>query len=297
MNLGEDMCGDGVRIRILTMPRVDTFTVSGVTTPEECGFVPAVTASGEEAIYRPGWWGVAKRIKKGALAGRTLLNARAERAAFEWPQVWGIGRVHPTRVDVCCDFEGFAFTDEHRALFTFRKGKSSTWYAGDVAETLYIGSNASHSNLRLRIYNKTTECNDRDREQWTMNGWSGADVWRVEAQVRERGLPRNLSLPEHVGALWNDALARYRMCARNPRTYSQQNKAPTHDLWRLLGNPERLTRMRRAEVPWTGRDDEHVRRLERLMTAAGARLLPHLLARVERAMLASGGRPLAETRK
>lgn len=285
---GEESC-DRLRIRVLTLPSVDSFTVSGVTTPEECGFIPAVTASGEEAIYRPGWWGVAKRIRKGPLAGRTLLNARAERAAFAWPQAWGVGLVHPTRVDICCDFEGFTFTDEHRSLFTFRKGKASTWYAGDELETLYIGSNASHSNLRLRIYNKTRECNERDRERWTMSGWSGADVWRVEAQIRERGLPRNLLLPECVGVLWNDALARFRMCERNPRTFSQQNKAPTHELWKMLGRPERLARKRRADVPWTASDDEHVRRFERLMTAAGARLLPHLLARLERAIVASGG--------
>lgn len=280
-------------IRIVTRPRVDWLSLAGFATPQECGMVSTYTERGRQIFWRPGWW-----AKELTVEGRTMLCARADRSmsgVFAWPQAWAIGRLRPTRVDVCCDIEGWTFLQEHRSLFTMRKGKSRNHYAGETLETINIGGESSHVNMRLRVYNKTQQCTDADRIEWAKNGWSGADVWRVEYQINERALPAPLELPEDVPKLLLDALGRYRMCTENPRGFCEQNKAPTHHVWRALalacGSPGKLTRRRRQSAVERRGDRVHVDALNRLMKAAGVMLLPRLLRQMEAAINASGVPP------
>lgn len=277
-------------IRILTRPRVDWLALAGYATPGECGFIDAHTAKGRPVLWRPGWWGKTMLVN-----GVQMLLCHADRAdpaSFAWPQAWAVGRLRPTRVDVCVDIEGFTFTQEHRSLFTMRKGKSRNHYSGETLETINIGGESSHVNMRLRIYLKSAQCTDADRIVWQRNGWSGGDVWRVEYQINERALPAGLRLPEDVGSLLTDALSRYRMCKVNPRTYAEQNKAPTHRVWEILqtmGTGGKLTRRRRQTAVVRRDDRVHVDALDRLMKTAGVLLLPRLYRRMQDAILASGG--------
>lgn len=275
-------------IRVVAGPRVDWLAVAGAVLGTEAGFVETVTPRGRPILWRPGvggagWW--AKEYKR---HGRIILCAHTEKGGYVWPQDWidehgqVVTVMKPTRVDICCDIEGFTFLQEHRSLFTMRTPHSSNHYHGVELETLNIGGDSAHVNMKLRIYNKTRECDERDRQQWAKNGWTGGDVWRVEYQINERALPRELELPRDVDRMWADALARYRMCAVDPRTYSQQNKAPTHDVWTALGSARKLTR-RRSAMPPPRDEARHLRSLERLMEAAGPRLLPRLLAKLKRA--------------
>lgn len=298
-------CADGLivsehgPVRVVTPPRVDWLSLAGFATGAECGMIETLTERGQKVLWRPGWWG--KELQHN---GRTMLAVRADRAVagtFQWPQLWAMGRLRPTRVDICCDIEGFTFLQEHRSLFTMRKSKSRNHYSGETLETINIGGESSHVNMRLRVYNKTEKCTDEDRIAWAKNGWSGQDVWRVEYQINERALPNPLALPEDVPALFVDALARYRMCAVNPRSCCEQNKAPTHSVWKALqsaaGCAGKLTR-RRRQTPVERRGDRvYMEALERLMKSAGVLLLPRLLRRVEHAIIASGGNVNGEDRK
>lgn len=263
------------------MPRIDYLAVAGRATAEECGFVPALTQRGRPSFWRPGWW-----AKEGKVRGYTTLMAKADRGWMRWPVPWG-DSLHPTRVDVCCDIEGFTFTDGDRKLFTFRNPRSSTHYHGEDAETLYIGSLSSHTTMLLRIYKKSSKCTDQDRWGWALNGWSGGDVWRIEYELHDRALGENLHVPECAMSLWSDGLARYRMCTTNPRTFIQQNMAPTHELWRQLGDPRKLTR-RRAPLP-PHRDDAITRAFERLVARTPQGQLHDLLRRLQHAVTLAGG--------
>lgn len=216
---------------------------------------------------------------------RTIADAEA--AARSWPQPWA-DAFHLTRVDVACDVtfvptkgEPSGFTEAHRELFTSR-GTTQSIHKNNEMRTLYIGSRQSP--VMLRIYLKSEHCNERDRERWREHGWSGrTQVWRIEYEFHKRAIPQDITLPDDVGRMWSDGLARIRMCAVPPRTYCEQNKAPTHPWWKALGHPVRVTR-RACDLAKP--DEATVKTLEaaldRLCVRGGAGVVPVLLRRLLR---------------
>ena len=97
--------------------------------------------------------------------------------------------------------------------------------------------------MLLRIY---TKWNPKEWLQnlWSHHGWTGAveDVTRIEYQCRTRQAARaqwDGSLGDWMPAvhrLWDDALARYKLCASLPSLHRQANEAPMHPAWKELAH-------------------------------------------------------------
>jgi hypothetical protein len=149
--------------------------------------------------------------------------------------------------------------------------------------------------VSLRIYLKSALCDDRDKRVWSANGWRGEDVWRVEFEYHHKRsrpvLPANFECPRDVDVLWSDALARIRMCECPPRTYSQQNKAPTHPWWTALGKAKRLTR-RRGDLHLTpaSEAERNLASLKRLVDRSGVDMLEVYVRHIIRSASLQGRR-------
>lgn len=220
-----------------------------------------------------------------------------------WPQPWG-EQMHITRVDVCCDLSitthnGMPqkFTQEHRALFTYR-GSGNDVFKRHECETLYI--NSRESPVTLRIYKKSELCDRHDKAVWSANGWKGEDVWRVEYEYHNRPnrpvLEDGFTCPGGIPSLWSDGLARVRMCSVPPRTCSQQNKAPTHPWWLALGTAARHTR-RRGELTAVAKTarERAVASLKRLVDKNDPELLAVFAAHIGRMQRLHFGKVLPGT--
>lgn len=285
-------------LRVVWPPHCDYLRC---TTPgavaEASGFIKRQDPGKGMRWWMPGWWAKEEPTGKGD-GMRT--NADAEAVARTWPQAWA-SAFHVTRVDIACDVvfkkggpdtagmpRGFEF--EHKDLFTGR-GAKQTIEKMHRLKTLYLGGRESPVMLRIYMKFPGPKCTERDKSRWLEHGWNGRDeVWRIEYQFNRKAIPENLELPRDVGALWADGLARIRMCAVNPRTYSEQRHAPTHPLWRSLGQPRKLTR---RALDLAGCPDEPtqaavLRALDKLGIRAGVAFLPEMVARLQRAIEISG---------
>lgn len=273
---------DTRKVRVVQPPRPDYLRVVGHGEPEDFGFTKR-----DNRYWRPGWWMV-RRERDGRPP--MLIADAADKHAMTWPQPWGVEHFHVTRVDVCCDLTGVTFREDHAVLFTHR-GERTLHYNKHKLATVEIGRRKSP--LMLRIYLKSKHCTEDDRHRWARHGWDGSDVWRIEYELHTRALPRDkrrqtlVALPEQVPVLWNDALARIRMCEQPPRGLSQQNKAKTAALWRALAigqgvhGPVRMTRMQ-GDLPLPPIVDREavMASLHRLETRAGVAMLPMMIRKL-----------------
>lgn len=290
---------EGTVIRVVWPPHVDYLRAVGPGTPDVYGFARHPQQS--HRWWRWGWWAQTMETEHGVIT-----CADAEAGSRTWPQPFS-ENMHLTRVDIACDitggrsqdgrFEVVKFLDTHRLMFAGRGRRTMEEVKGE-ARTIYIGSRTSP--LMLRIYLKTAAKNlqERDRQVWLENGWDGrSEVWRIEYEFKRRAISpfesaAGFELPAAMPAMWADALARIRMCAADPKSYCEQNKAPTHAWWKALGSPCRKTRPRRRDLTEASaeRPERFLRDLDRLASRAGVPLLPLLVARLKRIAKTSGAK-------
>ena len=277
-------------LRVVWPPHVDYLRAVATVTAEAAGFVPRQDPGRALRFWRPFWWAVEQPTGIGD--GRRTV-ADAEVGGRTWPQPWA-GDFHMTRVDIACDIcirpmkgQPMGFTTAHRELFTGR-GAKQIFEKRHELRTMYIGGRESP--VMLRIYKKTERCSERDKMRWLEHGWNGRDdVWRIEFEFHRKALPEGLELPRDVGALWADGLARIRMCAVNPRTFCEQNRAPTHPWWAALGQPAKLTR-RAVDMAGPPREQtraEILRALDKLAVRGGVALLDAMVSRLQRHQVVS----------
>ena len=273
-------------LRVVWPPHCDYLRAVADVRAEDAGFLQRKEPGKATRWWRPGWWAVEQPTATDAI--RTV--ADAEHMARSWPQPWA-DAFHLTRVDVACDVviprvagQPSGFTIAHKDLFTGR-GAKQVIEKKHALRTMYIGGRESP--VMLRIYLKSAKCTERDKNRWLENGWNGRDdVWRIEYEFHRKALPA-LSLPRDVMKLWCDGLARIRMCAVPPRSYAEQNRAPTHPWWQSLGQPRKLTRraVDMAGPPSEATQVELLRALDRLAARGGGCFLAKMMERLERSIV------------
>lgn len=169
-------------------------------------------------------------------------------------------RPQVTRLDLCCDFTGWAVRPEQRPEFFTRAVRRSeheerrdcldTHFAGRAFTGFSWGLGGA---LSARLYNKTREVKTSNklwfRPLWRKRGWNGSDdVWRLEFQLRREALNEHAAMDkstgelEHVFAQWETArdnlTALWRRIAeewiswRLPRTNTQRVRI--HPTWQRL---------------------------------------------------------------
>jgi len=283
----------GSVIRVVWPPHCDYLRAVGDLRAEAAGFLQRKEPGKATRWWRPGWWAVEQPTAADSI--RTV--ADAEHVARFWPQGWA-DEFHLTRIDVACDVviprrrghpSGFTFA--HKDLFTGRGAKQVIEKKHEL-RTMYIGGRESP--LMLRIYMKSERCNERDKQRWLEHGWNGRDdVWRIEYEFHRKAIPDGVRVPQDVNALWADGLARIRMCAVPPRTYAEQNRAPSHEWWDALGAPRKLTRraVDMAGPPSEAKAEELLRALDKLAARGGGCFVARMMERLERsASIVAAGR-------
>ncbi len=116
-----------------------------------------------------------------------------------------------SRIDLCCDLEGFTLLGEDRHRFVCRASSCRTNEDAGVLTGFEFGRRTSKS-ICARIYDKTAEIVHSGHgyvtELWGDRHVDGAQVWRVEFEIGRRALRKfDVHSPEQAiacaGALWS----------------------------------------------------------------------------------------------
>ena len=179
----------------------------------------------------------------------------------------GMGRVDGppriSRIDLYADFgTAFPLADFPGSHWVKRSKKRSIHEECDEITGISFGSG---NEVSARLYDKTREILKSGRDYlkplWAAEGWTGAQVWRMEFQIRREGLPELMKgdaseALELCGNLWRYLCSDWLRLAVPSESDETRSRWPTHPLWEDLSrlwdiDPEAppLTRVERARLP------------------------------------------------
>lgn len=276
-------------IQPITPVMIDWLTVIAEGPPEAHGFRLL-----KNSMYTDGKWTCFGKTIAGRLATMAWLSGEECAKVNGHMARWTVP-VKITRMDVTRDVVDLPINPALPYLFAGTRKKHKGWLEHEVRcmrcdacarrkrrqcespiinATAYVGSSAAP--MMLRMYTK------RDQGEWLQNVWAfggwrpGVEVTRVEYQCRTRQVERaawNGTLADWSSAahrLWDDALARYRLCTALPSLYKQANEARTHPAWEALAHgvgPRKLRVPTPPQLPPTG--DSVTRAMERFALEGG----------------------------
>lgn len=283
------MHGPAIKIA-LTPVMVDYLSVLVEGPPEAHGFRLV-----RSAMYNDGEWSAFAKTVQGRQVTLAWLSGEACAKVNGHMSRWTVP-VKITRIDVTRDVVGLPVNPALPYLFAGTRKKHKGWREHEercgvcgscmrkrstqceqpvLRSTVYVGS--TEAPMLLRIYTKWNP-GEWLQNVWTYYGWNGCteDVTRIEYQCRTRQAARaqwDGTLQDWqpaVHRLWDDALARYKLCSALPSLYRQANEAPMHPAWRALAHGDGPRRLQVPAPPRQPPDGQSVARaMERFALAGG----------------------------
>lgn len=255
-------------LRPVTPLLVDYLSVVAEGPPEAHGFM-----RDERGMYRDeeGWRAVSRTH---ARSGRTFTYADLSGEACSLrlrPMNRWTSEVKLTRIDATRDVIELHVQPALVYMFAgTRKARdgenpSHGWRESRTGATLYIGSPVSP--LMLRLYTKN-DAGPKLQGLWMANGWNGEQVTRIEYQCRTRQIARAVkwkgdeqTWEKEIAALWNDCLARVRLCIEVPMLKRQANEAKTAPQWEALAVDGKMRKLEAPPRPLPPPSAEHMARV------------------------------------
>ena len=148
---------------------------------------------------------------------------------------------HVSRLDLCCDVQGWSPTPEVERLMVCRSRHSAHYFDENVLTGLTFGKRTT-GGVMLRIYDKKREAHEQGLDYsgplWGDRFDPTEPVWRVEFELGRKallqyGMDRTSDVFDRIGGVWaavTDSL--YRLAEES----SDPNKSrwPTDPVWELI---------------------------------------------------------------
>lgn len=181
---------------------------------------------------------------------------------------------HVSRLDLCCDVQGWTPAPEAEALMVCRSRHSTHHFEESVLTGLTFGRRKT-GGVMLRIYDKKREAHAQGLDYmaplWGERHDPAEPVWRVEFEIGRKalvqyGMDSTGDVFERIGGVWaaiTDTL--YRLAVESPD--ETKSRWPTDPVWELIqtaslrgGSPpiermleyKRIGTLRTLQAPLTG---------------------------------------------